>query len=302
MKLLQILMALAFVVLPAAGLAAEQCPKFDSARQAGTLKSKLIKEVSGIAASRKNADVLWVHNDSGDTTRVFAISKEGTLLGIYNITDANNRDWEDIAIGPGPDPNTDYLYIGDIGDNDKQYQSIIVYRIAEPKINFEKTPIDANIGPAAKIELKYPDGPVDAESLMVDPVTRDIYIISKQKKYAKVYLAAYPQLTAKATKMEPAATLPYSKVTAGDISLNGDFIIIRTYKNIYVWNRPMGVKLCDVFANPPCEAPAASEPQGEAVCFDSKGKGYFTVSEGKHSPIYYFGRKDPNTQATSKGK
>jgi hypothetical protein len=44
-----------------------------SATKTGNVQSSLVIEASGLAASRKNANVLWVHNDSGDSARVFAM-------------------------------------------------------------------------------------------------------------------------------------------------------------------------------------------------------------------------------------
>ena len=74
-------------------------PGFGARSSAGTLQETAITEASGIAASRKNPGVLWVHNDSGDVNRVFALTPAGTHLGIYTITGAGAVDWEDLAIG-----------------------------------------------------------------------------------------------------------------------------------------------------------------------------------------------------------
>jgi hypothetical protein len=67
--------------------------------QIGTVESSLINESSGIAASRENSDVLWTHNDAGDSARVFAMNTEGAHLGIYYLSVAGATDWEDMAIG-----------------------------------------------------------------------------------------------------------------------------------------------------------------------------------------------------------
>jgi len=82
--------------------------QFSAGKRVGDIKSNLIREISGAVASRKNPGILWVHNDSGDLPRLYAISTAGELIGIYTITGAKARDWEDIAIGPGPDPNEHY--------------------------------------------------------------------------------------------------------------------------------------------------------------------------------------------------
>ena len=290
MKLAQIAAVAAVMLLAAGGAVIGQCPQFISGRKVGTLKSSLIDEASGIAASRKNTGVLWVHNDSGDSARVFAISTGGSLLGIYNITGAGARDWEDIAIGPGPDPNKDYIYIGEIGDNKARHSSVVVYQVPEPTVDCGQAPVDVNIGPAVSISLAYPDGPRDAETLIVDPITADIYIISKREMSPKVYRAAYPQSISRTTTMELVAALPLGWAVGGDISPDGNLVIVKNNSRASVWVRPAGANLWEAFANPQCPVPLIPEPQGEAICFDADGCGYFTVSEKPYQPIYYFAR------------
>ena len=82
------------------------------------LKNPDLGEVSGMVASRSNPGFFWVHNDSGDEPRIFLIDKELNIKMTCSLEGATNRDWEDIAIGPGSVDGKNYLYIGDIGDND----------------------------------------------------------------------------------------------------------------------------------------------------------------------------------------
>src|SRR5262245_26721432 len=77
-------------------------PSFTSGIQTGTLLNSAIKEASGIAASRMNANVLWTFNDSGNPNQIFPITSAGANLGTYTLTGTTNVDWEDIAVGPGP--------------------------------------------------------------------------------------------------------------------------------------------------------------------------------------------------------
>ena len=90
-------------------------------------------EVSGLAVSRQSPKVFWIHND-GDRDRVFALNGSGELLATYQISRALS-DFEDIAIGPGPDPTRDYLYFGDIGSNSAVRNKIRIYRALEPKVD-----------------------------------------------------------------------------------------------------------------------------------------------------------------------
>jgi hypothetical protein len=236
--------------------------------------------------------VLWVHNDSDRTPRIFAINSQADLLGICNVAGAQQRDWEDIAIGPGRDPNRESLYIGDIGDNLAQRPEIVVYRLPEPKISAAKGLGMMPIGPAEAIRLTYPDGPRDAETLLVDPLTRDIYVIAKREWFSKVYRAAFPQSTSGPSRMEAVTTLPWGFAVAGDVSPDGREVIIRGMFNAALWSRPAGEPLWHAFAGRQVRLPLAREPQGEAICFDSQGLGYFTISEGDRPPLYYFARAD----------
>ncbi|MBN2292695.1 MAG: hypothetical protein JXM70_09735 [Pirellulales bacterium] len=275
--------------------------QFEPGVQVGAVESLLVNEASGIAASGSNSDVLWVHNDSGDSARVFAMNIQGTHLGIYNLTGAGATDWEDMAVGPGPVPDQSYLYLGDIGDNNAVRTSIQVYRVAEPVVSSTQSPVTENLDGVEKIELQYPDGARDAETLMIDPLTNDIYIVSKRESQSRLYRAAYPQSTVSTNIMEYITQLPCSWTTGGDISPDGDEIILRwrilalRRDEALFWSRPSGGDLWDAFDQPGQSVPLVlTEPQGEAICFDPSGYGYYTTSENKdqgpHQPIYYFER------------
>ncbi len=241
-----------------------------------------------MAASRKNQGILWTHNDESPPC-LYALSPQGKHLGVYTLNGARNRDWEDIAIGPGPDPNVDYLYVGDIGDNNAKHKSIRVYRVPEPSVKANQSPVNINISGVEAIEMFYSDGPRNAETLMLDPLTKDIYIISKEGQ-SKVYRAAYPQSITAKTKLEYVAKLPWGTATGGDISSDGRMIIVRNYFSASVWQRPKDAPLWRAFDGDECSVPLIFEQQGEAICFDANGSGYFTTSEHKHQPIYYFPR------------
>ena len=45
-----------------------------------------------------------------------------------------------------------------------------------------------------------------------------------------------------------------------------------------------------VMVNPGDSVPYTQELQGESVCWDPSGSGYYTLSEGLNQPIYYYAR------------
>ena len=263
-------------------------PKFLPGKQVGTVQAKDIKEASGIVASRTSRGVLWVHNDSGNAATVFALNTEGRLLGTYRLKGARCRDWEDIAIGPGPDPNGSYLYVGDIGDNEARYPSITIYRVPEPVVDPNRVLGEIEIGPPDAIELTYPDGPKDAETLLVDPLSGDIYVIAKREFLSRVYRAARPPSAAKRTAMELVARLPWGFAVGGDVSPDGHWVIVRGPFNACLWRRPEGEELWRAFTTEGFALRLLRERQGEGICFDADGRGFFTIGEQSRPPIYYF--------------
>ncbi len=256
----------------------------------GTIESALIGEASGTVASRQNQDVLWTHNDSGDTARLFAMDTQGRHLGIYNITGAAAVDWEDIAIGPGPQAGVDYLYIGDIGDNSGLRSEITVYRIAEPTVDAGQVPGEFDLSGAETITLDYPDGARDAESLLVDPLNGEITLVTKREAFSRVYRAAYPQSTSQTTTMEFMGELDFRWAVGGDVSPTGLEVLIKDAVSVTLYERSPAESLSDALLAGGVNVPYTVEPQGEAITFDGIGQGYYTISEGLHQPIYYYQR------------
>lgn len=268
-------------------------PNFGERQDLGLIAYDPINEASGIATSRKNPNVLWTHNDSGDEARLFAFNLQGSHLGVYNIAGIDNRDWEDIAVGPGPDDNETYIYIGDIGDNSAQHELKFIYRISEPMVDSNQAPVDTAISGAETITFQYPDGNRDAETLMVDPLTKDIYIISKRENQVRVYLAAYPQSTTQTIILEQVATLNLTLAVGGDISPSGLEILIKTYTKMHYWCRTPGQTLGQAFENGPVTVSYVPELQGEAVAWASDQMGYYTISEelgGIPAHLYFYPR------------
>jgi hypothetical protein len=266
----------------------EQPVDLGPGRQTGTIQSPEITEASGMVASRRQADVLWVHNDSGDKPVLYALNPQGKCLGRFHVTQAQARDWEDIALGPGPDPGQDYLYVGDIGDNRAQRDSITVYRIPEPQVPQSGPLSIGRTAPAQAIQLAFPDKARDAETLLVDPLSGDIYIITKREFFSRVYRAAYPHSVIDITTMKLVSLLPWGFAVAGDISPDGQWIIVRGMFNAALFQRPVYGPLAHAFKAKMVPLPLAQERQGEAICFDAQAQGYYTTSEQRNAPIYYF--------------
>lgn len=286
-------------------------PTFERPVEVGRIKSPLIHEASGLAASRVNADILYVHNDSGDSARIYAIDTTGRLIAVLTLADARVIDCEDMAVVRTPnsaapaDAKTLHhdrgdVYLGDIGDNKHRRDTVVVYRFREPTIDTGKQnkPSRITIDKYERFEFRYEGGPRDAEALMVDPRTGDVLVVTKAMGSAAVYVARAGELsTKKVNILKPLAVLTpgrWRMVTGGDISPDGSLILLRTYDAAMLCQRGDGPLTAETFAGPWRVAPAAPEPQGEAIAFAPPphsprftSTGYFTISEGKNQPLHY---------------
>ena len=198
---LAVLAAAAATILPGSGVGAQEAAVRASARTLSSVKAAALIEISGCAVSRQTpggARVVWLHNDSGDSARVFAVdAATGRVRATYAVTGAAAQDWEDIAIASGN------LYVGDIGDNAAARESVVVYRVPEPKLSVRVATAAQATAAAVALRMRYPDGSHNAEALLVHPTTGDAYVVTKTEDgHSGVYV------------LRKASTLP-----AGDHSL-----------------------------------------------------------------------------------
>jgi hypothetical protein len=271
------------------------CTKRLDTSTSGTLQSPEITEASGLAVSAKNPGTLWINNDSGDTARLFAVGPDGALQGIYPIEGTSAIDWEDLALGPGPQAKSSYLYAADIGDNGAARPNVVVYRVPEPKVV-----ADGGTHPltgAETLTLTYPDGAHDAEALMVDPRSGEIFIVVKNLARggpAGVYRAPGDLAGASTTALTKVGEvalprLPFlGAATAADIAADRKAVGIRTYGGVFLWPLRPKQTVAQALAGKPCRGPVPFEGQGEALGIQPDDLGYFTVAEGPGAALHHF--------------
>ncbi|MDQ2975720.1 MAG: hypothetical protein M3R69_09960 [Acidobacteriota bacterium] len=262
----------------------------------GNLADPAINESSGIVASRTSPGLYWTHNDSGDGPFIYAFDNRGARRGVWRVTGADARDWEDIAAGPGPVRGTNYLYIGDIGDNSGSRADVVVYRVPEPAIRAEdaqSTKRKPRATEAAEaIRLRYPDGAHDAEALLVHPVTGNIYIITKTPfADPSIYEVDAPQKTDRTTTLVRVAKLNVPSllggiITGGDISPDGRRVALCDYIQGYEIVLPDARGAFNQIWKQPLKTIAlGARRQGEGIGYRLDGRALLTTSEGLHSPL-----------------
>jgi hypothetical protein len=265
--------------------------EFSSGKKLAELKNDTIEEVSGLAASINNKGFLWTHNDSGNDASIFLIDENLNIKLTCKLVGAENRDWEDITIGPGPDSSKTYIYVGDIGDNLARYDTKIIYRFEEPVMKVGEN--EKEVTAFDRIIFQLPDERKDTETLMLDPNTRDLYVISKREKPVAVYQLRYPQETDTTLTAKKVADINKGEIVAGTFSHHGDEILLKNIKNVFYWKTD-GKELEEVFKTKPHILPYEKEPQGEAITFALDDSGYYTISEkvsGEKSFLWFHKRK-----------
>ena len=290
-----ILLSVAVLLLLAAGYVFYKI-KSRSKEISGFMESKELNETSGIAASGIFNDTYYIHNDSGDTSRFFAITPKGQLLSTFYFQQDKQMkfpqlDCEDIAVGKGPKPGKSYVYLGDIGDNFNGRPYVTVYRFEEKSAWIKKT---VNHVVPSQLHLNYPDGSKDSETLMVDPLQSLLYIINKRTDTIRIYTTPLmfkdneTRVLTLQGKIHIPGFKPFKYITSGDISKDGSRILLKSYGKVYYWQRKGNEPVWKTMQSKPAELPYELQQQGEAIGFTADGTGYFTTSEAAFAAIYYY--------------
>lgn len=247
-----------------------------------------LQEVSGMVASRTHPGLLWAINDSGNSPSLFLIDGQGKIIREYVVEGMVNFDWEDIAIYTDTTSGTTSLFIADIGDNLAIRDFINVIELPEPQ-DLKDTLIRRFINH----RFRFEDGARDAESLIVDPMTRVMYIISKREKNVRIYQAPSNTPSSDTLLLTYKQSLPYHNINAADITQNGREILIKNYDAIYYWKKNKGESLLDALARAPERLIYTPEPQGESIAWTIDNMGFYTLSERnqpKDQFLYYYHR------------
>lgn len=243
-----------------------------------------ITESSGVAPSRRNSNLVYTHNDSGDSARFFSLNLADGTVQEFTVANAEAIDWEDMA-STQLDGEA-YLYFGDIGDNKEKRSSIRIYRVPEP------TGPGRSVRADLDIELTYPDGPHNAESLLVDAKTGDIQIVTKTSKGPSgIYWVARPNRSGKfaLTKLgeiDLPVFGPAKLLTSGSISADNRYLVLRTYLAGYEFDYASHER--DWFKQKPREVEFPPAVQGEAITYSTDVKSLITTSEGRPCPLAVF--------------
>ena len=254
-----------------------------------------LTEISGIAASRRVDGLYWLHNDSGGEPRLFAVDTLGRTVAVCRLTGASNIDWEDIASVRLGD--SAWLYVGDIGDNDKLRDHVTVYRLPEPEVDPAWRDRGISAAPQSAL-LRYPDGAHDCEALAVSPSDGRLLLLEKNGTSCGVYAADWPGDGREAVLQRIASIrLPFEfsfwrLVTAADMHPDGRRMLLRSYTAVLEYETAAVPPLPAVFDSGAARSiPTPGLQQAEAACYSRDGKDILTTSEGDRPPLLILRRK-----------
>jgi hypothetical protein len=233
-------------------------PSPPSGQQVFRFEDPAITEASALVVQD---DLFVTTNDSGDTGRVFTVDRDGETVGV-TYWDDDAQDTEALAPG-GPG----YVWVGDIGDNARSRSSVEIARIPVGRG-------DRTVDPTT-YRLTYPEGPKNAETLVRDPTTGRLYVVTKSALGGMLY--AVPQdLEASGTnRLQPLGPmLPVA--TDGAFFPDGKHLIVRNYTSAVVYDWP-SLQTAGSFTLP-------QQRQGEGIAVAPDGRVYVS-SEGPRSPV-----------------
>ena len=266
--------AVAATLIACAGSDVPPAPVCENPQILATLPAQ-IHEASGIALSRRQPGLFWIHNDSRRAPLLYAVDSVGRVHATARLATVVTPDWEDLA--PGPCPAGSCLYIADIGDNLHNREDRAILRVREPD------PAAREIATVERFPIRYPDRPRDAEAVFVLPDTT-VHVITKGRSGpVTVYRYPPPLRNGERVTLERVQQLSDALeqvpdlVTGAAASTDGTRVAVRTYSHLQLYSITADT-LAPLIPGRGYSLAALREPQGEGVALGDDGT-VFLVSE-----------------------
>jgi sugar lactone lactonase YvrE len=220
-------------------------------------------------------------NDGGSRLRVFVLDRS---CRVRRTVDAplDPYDVEDLARTPDGT-----FWLADTGDN----------ALTRSRVALERLRPD---GTATLFRLTYPDGPHDAEALLIDRSGRP-YIVTKEPLSSGVYTPDGPLSAQRPTALRKVRTLTFGPtgtpggpagvvsqvvVTGGAVSADGRLLVLRTYTDAFVWPAPDGDVEAALRSSSSRRIPLPATRQGEGIAVSPDGRSLLTTTEGLPGPVH----------------
>ncbi|MFO7582428.1 hypothetical protein [Guyparkeria sp.] len=279
----------------------------------------VIDEASGLALSTREGELLWTHNDNINdpgsmervTPYVFGISPSGDLRVQLRLEGVTQRDWE--SIDAARIDNREMLIVADTGDNRASWPDYVLWFIPEASPATQGKEVEAS--PDALLRYRYPDGPADTESMVFDPRTNRILLLTKREDPPRMFslpadarqpFPAEPGLSdrrrlesAPVEIADPVGTmarlqptdpinwllLPLTgsqtnRPTGMALSPDGSTLAVLTYASLYFFHRGARSDWSEAITRPVTSRSLPRIDQWEGLAFSADGRHLYVVREG----------------------
>ncbi len=239
-----------------------------------------LAEISGLVST---GDKIYAIGDSGTDDEVWVLDDDCRVTGTVAVP-PTPVDVEDMAMAGGR------LWLSDTGDNNRVRQQVSL------------TDLDPVTGAGSMHRLTYPDGPHDAETLLVGSDGRPVIVTKEILAASGIYRpaggATLDQLGPGPAPMERIGQIAYAPtdtpgspmpvagsilVTGGAVSADGRVVAVRTYTDVYLYPAPDG-DIAAALTRTPVRVPMPNQPQGEAIAFTPDGD-LLSASEANGGPL-----------------
>jgi len=253
-----------------------------------------LAESSGLVVLPDGRLVTVNDGRSGD---LFYLDRACRVTDVVPTRVSGARDVEDLARGPDGS-----LWLADVGDNAGERETVALFRVPPSRQQIQR------------YELRYPDGPQDAEALIVDGAGRPFVVTKNALGTSSVLAPADPLSATGVTALREVATVSFTPprsgtsltalgrqvaVTGAALAPDGRRLVLRTYTDAYEWTVPSG-DVPAALRGEPVRIPLPEAPQGEAIAYSPRGA-LLTTSERVPALVHELRRSPAGSAAGAPG-
>ena len=281
---------LAVVLAAPAGADDGQVPSAGAAPEVlCTPSDPALAELSGLAVLGGR---LFATPDAGPDERIAELDSDCAVVQRFP-SPVDPYDVEDMAAGW----SDGRLWLADLGDNARNRQTVALVSLHPES------------GAGDLYRLRYPDGPQDAETLLLSADGEPVVVTKSLFGPSGIYRPAGARTVTELespgpTDLERVGTLALgptetaggpipgassSMITGGAVSEDGTVAAVRTYTDVYLFHAPDRDIVAALLSGPDLRIAVPGEPQGEAIAFTADGD-LLTASEvdsatGEQPPV-----------------
>ncbi|MDQ1661752.1 MAG: hypothetical protein QOJ68_1732 [Blastococcus sp.] len=236
-----------------------------------------LAELSGLVVIGER---MLAMSDGGDHVAVYLLDQRCRIVEVHTAP-VDPYDPEDLAVAADRT-----VWLSDTGDNRRNRATVALIALHPD-------------GSTGVYRMTYPDGPHDAEALLLAAdgtpyvVTKELTGISGVYRpltalvrggTVRLGKVSTVRMRSTGTPGGPVGPAGQLMITGGAISADGHRLVLRTYTDAYVW--PLsGSDVVAALMGAPQRIPLPPSPQGEAISFSADSRSLIVASEQLPSAV-----------------